>query len=759
VDSALAEAQTPSSLSRINHIIVVYQENRGFDSLYGMFPGANGLANATDTAIQQVGKDGRPYSVLPQPMDTTARPVAADPRFPAGMPVRPFDISRYVPADEKTGDMVHRFYQEQLQIDGGKMDRFVAWSDAAGLVMGHYDGTQMPGGQLARDYTLADNFFHGAFGGSFLNHFWLVCACSPTWPEAPADLIAELGADGSLMKDGAVTPDGFAVNTSYTINSPHPSTVADAEHLAPNQTMPTIGDRLSEKSISWSWFSGGWNDALAGDADPLFQFHHQPFAFFANYADGTAAKAAHLKDERDFFTALDTGMLPAVSFVKPLGPDNEHPGYADLARGQQHVADLVQAVQSSPYWDDTLVVITYDENGGSWDHVAPPVVDRWGPGSRVPTILVSPLAKRGFVDHTQYDTTSILRTIETRWGLQPLGARDAAANDFSNALASVGPGGLTTSSTSAQPSAAWDFALTGDQLYGREGESKYPALAADMEAAAPAFIVFGGDFKNGSTVCDDATFTDRLQRFQASQRPFVFLPGDNEWTDCHRENNGSYDPIERLNKIRNLFYPPAQSLGRTTMPLTNQSSVPVYEKFVENVRWTYGDVMFVGLDIQGSNNNLGRTPEMDAEYAERNTANLIWQRDAFALARQNGNKAIMVIIQADPQFPLIADDVARTNGLKDEGPSGFTDFLKVLEAETLKFGGKPVVLAHGDSHYFRLDKPMVASTSKRRVENFTRLEWFGSEDAHWVKIHVDPSSRNVFTFEPMIVQANLVDHN
>jgi hypothetical protein len=305
---------------------------------------------------------------------------------------------------------------------------------------------------------------------------------------------------------------------------------------------------------------------------------------------------------------------------------------------------------------------------------------------------------------------------------------------------------------------AYDFALTGDQLYGREGESKYPALVADIDAANPSFIVFGGDFKNGSTVCDDATFNDRLARFEASQHPLVFLPGDNEWTDCHRENNGSYDPIERLTRIRGMFYPPGHSLGRTTIPLTNQSTVAGYEKFVENVRWTAGDVAYVGLDIQGSNNNLGRTPAMDAEYAERNAANIAWLREAFTLAKQNSSKAIMVIIQADPQFPLIADDVARTNGMKDEGPSGFADFLKTLEEETLAFGGKPVVLGHGDSHYFRIDKPMVASTSKRRVENFTRVEWFGSEDAHWVKVHVDPNNPNVFTFEQMIVQANLVDH-
>src|SRR5207249_1300299 len=168
-----------------------------------------------------------------------------------------------------------------------------------------------------------------------------------------------------------------------------------------------------------------------------FQFHHQPFAYFANYADGKQAKSDHLKDEQDFLNALKNNSLPAVSFVKPLGMDNEHPGYANETNGQQHVADLVKAVEDSPYAKDTAIIITYDENGGRWDHVAPPAGDRWGPGTRVPAIVISTFAKRAYVDHTEYDTTSIPRTIEVRWGLDPLGSRDARANDLRNAFNSL----------------------------------------------------------------------------------------------------------------------------------------------------------------------------------------------------------------------------------------------------------------------------------------------------------------------------------
>ena len=417
-------------LQKLNHIVVIYQENWSFDSLYGKFPGANGLGNAAGTS-PQVDKDGEPFVTLPQPLNTSFNPAVPDPRFPADLPVQPFDTTQFVGPNQQTGDLVHRFYQEQYQIDGGTMDQFVAWSDAAGLVMSYYDATNMPEGKLAQQFTLMDNFFHSAFGGSFLNHQFLICACVPTWPDAPESIVAQLDANGMMVKDGQVTPDGFAVNTSYSVNMPHP---ASATALLPTQSAATIGDRLSEKGVSWAWYSGGWNTAVLGHPDPLFQAHHQPFAYYANYADGTSGRTDHLRDELDFYTDVATGRLPAVSFVKPLGPDNEHPGYATLQNGQLHVADLISAIQSSPAWDDTAIIITYDEHGGRWDHVPPPVIDRWGPGLRVPTIIISPFARKGFVDHTQYETASILRLIETRWQLEPLSTRDAAAGDLLTAF-------------------------------------------------------------------------------------------------------------------------------------------------------------------------------------------------------------------------------------------------------------------------------------------------------------------------------------
>ena len=425
-------AQPTSGLQKINHVVVIYQENWSFDSLYGKFPGANGFENAS--TIPQVDKNGVPYATLPQPLNTSFTPPVADPRFPADMPVQPFDTAKFVGPNQLTGDLLHRYYQEQYQIDGGKMDKFVAWSDAAGLVMSYYDATAMPEGKLAQQYTMLDNVFHGAFGGSFLNHQFLICACAPRWPDAPERIVAQVDANGLMARDGQVTPDGFAINTSYSINTPHPANVTDPSLLVPVQTAATIGDRLNDRNVSWAWYAGGWNAAMLGYPDPLFQSHHQPFAYYANYADDTPGRAEHLKDELDFYSEVANGQLPAVSFIKPLGPDNEHPGYASLLVGQQHVADLVDMIQKSPAWADTAIIITYDEHGGRWDHVPPPVIDQWGPGIRVPAIVVSPFARKAFVDHTQYDTSAILKLIEARWDLPPLGTRDAAAGDLSTAF-------------------------------------------------------------------------------------------------------------------------------------------------------------------------------------------------------------------------------------------------------------------------------------------------------------------------------------
>ncbi|HEX9047519.1 MAG TPA: acid phosphatase [Verrucomicrobiae bacterium] len=498
-------------LAAIDHIIVVYQENWSFDALYGKFPGANGIANATNgISTNQLDRlTGLPiayqasYDPVANSTPTQNPPVplsgTQDKRFLTDTnnvnspcvvdTLLPYNLEAFLNPTNLTGDIVHRYWQEMFQINRGSNNMFVTWSDNPGLVMSSFDASQLPEGKLAQQYVMCDNFFHSAFGGSFLNHQWLIAAQSPVYPNAASlapNNIASLDGNGVLQTnsnsrlshDGNITPIGgvcfanpalnfdknYAVNTIFSANLASSGNPAAAT-LLPSQNdsnpsdpvrpyIPTIGDRLDAAGVSWKWYSGGWDRALAQSpnnpahygttvTDPtisLFQWHHQAFAFYDNYAPWTngvrnARSAAHVQDENNFFADVTNNTLPAVCFIKPLGPDNEHPGYASLLQGQLHVSNIVAAVQSNPaLWAHSLIVVTYDEHGGRWDHVTPPTRDIWGPGVRVPGIILSPLAKTNYVDHTQYETLSILKTIEERFGLAPLTAADAAANSFAPAL-------------------------------------------------------------------------------------------------------------------------------------------------------------------------------------------------------------------------------------------------------------------------------------------------------------------------------------
>ncbi|HET9652553.1 MAG TPA: acid phosphatase [Usitatibacter sp.] len=468
-----------SALDRIETIVVIYAENHSFDNMYGMFPGANGVANASAVATQQRDHDGRPLPSLP-PVYSNGK---VDPDYPKGLPNGPFRIeappvSRTI--DDIVPNPIHAYFHNREQIDGGRNDLFVAMSDRGAWAMGYYDGSHQRVWQWAKRYTLMDNFFMGAFGGSFLNHHWLICACTPEWRDAPASIRAQLDGNGRLKRrpaspasvmdgpvqvfDGQVTPDGYAVNTSQPPYQPSGLPPASADRLdyadpaklpVPPQTAKTIGDTLSAKGIGWVWYAGGWNAALADGRrpasekraviydrsrkTPMFQPHHQPFNYYARFAPGTADRARHLKDGEDFLKAIDAGTLPPVAFYKPDGQLNQHPSYTDIHSGDIHIADVLARLEKSPQWPHMLVIVTYDENGGYWDHVPPPTGegwgDRWGPGSRIPTIVVSPFAKQGFVDHTAYDTTSILKLITERFALEPLPGVRRNMGDLTNALA------------------------------------------------------------------------------------------------------------------------------------------------------------------------------------------------------------------------------------------------------------------------------------------------------------------------------------
>ena len=465
-------------LERIEHIVVIYAENRSFDHLYGTFPGAEGIAQASAEQKTQLDLDGKPLPHLPATY-SGGKPVAKLPT--AGLPNGPFRIDA-PPINGRWDELLpspwHLYYQNREQIAGGKNNKFVALGDVGAWVMGYFDGSQMKLWTWAQNYTLADHFFMGAFGGSFLNHQWLICACTPVDPNAPASVRPTLDAQGNLARkpgtpksaldgpiqllDGRVTPDGYVVNTSQPPYQPSgvPPVPGNLDYADPAQypvtpqKARTIGDTLSAKAVSWVWYAGGWNLALAdgrrdpkatrtviyarGADSPIFVPHHQPFNYHARFAPGTPDRAAHLKDEQDFLAAIDRGTLPQVAFFKPAGRYTEHPSYTDLKTGDEHIDMILARLQKSPQWPRMAVIVTYDENGGFWDHVPPPSGpgwgDRWGPATRVPTIIVSPFARRGYVDKTPYDTTSILKLITRRFGLEPLPGVRANAGDLTGAF-------------------------------------------------------------------------------------------------------------------------------------------------------------------------------------------------------------------------------------------------------------------------------------------------------------------------------------
>lgn len=252
-----------------------------------------------------------------------------------------------------------------------------------------------------------------------------------------------------------------------------------------------------------------------------------------------------------------------------------------------------------------------------------------------------------------------------------------------------------------------------------------------------AFVVHNGDFKSGMSECSDELYESRLATFNSFAHPLIYLFGDNDWMDCQRWLDGGYDPLERLAQLRKMFASGDTSLGQRTLRLERQSAQPGYELYRENVRWSYGGVQFVGLHIIGGNNNLRKGRTAYKEFSQRNAANLAWLKQSFAQAKKQNARAVMIIIQANPWFE---SSRARRKG--------YNDFLDLLEQQTIAFG-KPVVLVHGDTHNFRIDKPMRHSKTGKTVENFTRLETYGSPFVRWVKATVDPRNPDVFTFKSM----------
>jgi len=411
----------------IDHIVVLYLENRSFDHLFGTFPGAEGLAAYHGA---QTGDNGVAYATLPTPLGHDGKP---DPRLPRGLPNAPFPMLRFVGPFDPTNNPVHRFYHMQRQYgvgaDGIPMGKWVAEGTSGGTTMGYYERAAIPvQWRLAEEFVLLDHYFQGIHGGSFANHFYLIAATLATYPEAPLAVKAQLEPDGSLVKDGDVDPEGYVVNN---LDPPYPPQRV-ANILDVPQTAPTIADRLDAGGVPWRWYATGWGAGVDAVKQGLVP-HHNPFQYVKRIMESPEERA-HIRDASEFVKALREGGLPAVAFVKPHARQNAHAVSSTVGAGDRWIGEMVKAIMASRYWSRVAVVITYDEGGGWFDHVPPPVVDRFGLGTRVPALIVSPYAKRGIVAHGQYDHASILKFIEWRFGLEPLTERDRRAEAFLEAF-------------------------------------------------------------------------------------------------------------------------------------------------------------------------------------------------------------------------------------------------------------------------------------------------------------------------------------
>jgi len=321
--------------------------------------------------------------------------------------------------------------------------------------------------------------------------------------------------------------------------------------------------------------------------------------------------------------------------------------------------------------------------------------------------------------------------------------------------------------------------LWGDLPYSDvQAQVGIPNLIADMNSQELKLTVHDGDLKAGNgtpgsvtpTTCVDALYTQALGFFTSLRAPAIFTTGDNDWTDCDRPSNGGFNSLERLDHERQLFFSTPFTLGQHRLRQEVQQT-PLCLGFngptpcLENRRWHVGGVTFASLNIQGSCNNLCDTAPDPAEFAARNAADIQWLHDTFAEAKKRGSVAIMLISQADPGFDQSTGEgaplrdpktLAETDGL----PDGFQAFLLALRDEVVAFE-KPVAYVHGDSHYLRIDKPFL-NAKGQRLENFTRVETFGdnqgngTNDVNWLKVTVDPQSREVFSYQPQIVPGNRV---
>lgn len=283
------------------------------------------------------------------------------------------------------------------------------------------------------------------------------------------------------------------------------------------------------------------------------------------------------------------------------------------------------------------------------------------------------------------------------------------------------------------------FGVFGDTPYFPFEEAAVRQLIGQMNDQPLAHVVHVGDLKSGSSLCSDPLFAERLEMFGASRHPFIFVPGDNEWTDCHRGSNGSYDPLERLATLRKLFHAGDESLGQRRLRLERQSSQPRFALYRENLRWSASGVMFAAFNVPGSNNNFGRTPQMDQEYQARMAANQAWLTETLNRARRANARALVIFFHADPRFDRWTNETNPRDG--------FVGWRRMLRAAAVAFK-KPILLVHGDEHRYRLDQPLRDPANGNTYANVTRLEVMGAPETNWVRVTITDGPAPRFVIEP-----------
>ncbi len=310
---------------------------------------------------------------------------------------------------------------------------------------------------------------------------------------------------------------------------------------------------------------------------------------------------------------------------------------------------------------------------------------------------------------------------------------------------------LPLASPAAENNEPFEFLVMGCMpYYMPQDAERFQNVIAAANEISPAFSVHCGDTKYGQAPCDDAAYDVIKARFDQFRHPFIYTPGDNEWTDCHKAGAG-HDPIDRLALVRRLFFPGDQSLGTPTLTLTSQSrEQPEFATYVENKRWTRGGILFATLHVVGSNNNANEKDSAAMEeFLARDAASIAWLKAAFAEAAKPEYRALALFIQANP--------LSETGKKGEPRSAGFANFVPALTAavQTLP---KPVYLFHADSHYFRIDKPLTSATG-RTLENFTRIETFGGHNLHLIRVVADPNAPEPLIAMPHLIDANRVDPN